>query len=124
MLNKLEKEISKIDQLDLSVTGELNISDYIRDVPPSEKVSLTLLAWKTKNAEDAKRKVLLSLTSVFGGSVVFSSCLIFLASINNNVDKLFVEKSVQALLTCQSGLVGTAYGGYLLYSYSQRKSRQ
>lgn len=106
---------------DLTIEGELNLSDYIQDVEPSERTRQAVYAWSVQHREITKEKLLTDLMKLFGWTSVASFLLVGVAITNPNVDKSFIKDVIPLFIGPQVTLLGGAYATYVLHSRKQEK---
>lgn len=111
-------EAEKQQETELSLEGELSISDYIQEVEPSEKTKQAIYAWTMQQREKTKEKVLLFLLKAFGTSLGGSFVLITVAFFNPSVDKNFVKDVIPLVIAPQATLFG---GVFLAYTKTSKK---
>lgn len=97
---------------DISLDGELNISDYVRDVPVSPQTAEDLAAWATKQREVTRKNLAMWLVKVFGFSLGGTVLLAGTAAFVPTADKPFIKEIIPLVITPQATLLGVALTFY------------
>jgi|GEM_PF-2732972 len=97
---------------DVSLRGDLNIADYLRDVPPTKKVVQDISVWTEKQRETTRTKLVLWLVKLLGYSLLGIFVLTGVATFNPKADKELIKGLVPQLITTQVTLLGVAFGYY------------
>jgi len=106
---------------DLSLEGELKLSDYIQEVEPNDRTRQAVYAWAVQQQEKVKERVLTTLLGLFAGTSVVSFILVGVAIVNPDVDKDFVKSTIPLLIAPQVTLFGGVFGAYVFRSKPQKK---
>jgi len=97
---------------DLDISGCLNISDYLCDVPPSKKVVQDISTWTQKQRETTRTKLVIWLVKILGCSMLGTFVLTAVAIFSPQADKGLIKDLVPQLITTQVTLLGVAFGFY------------
>jgi len=97
---------------DVSLRGDLNIADYLRDVPPTKKVVQDISVWTEEQRETTRTKLVLWLVKLLGYSLLGIFVLTGVATFNPKADKELIKGLVPQLITTQVTLLGVAFGYY------------
>lgn len=96
----------------ISLSGDLNISDYLCDVSPTQRVVQDLSAWTEKQRETTRTKLVLWLVKILGYSLLGTFILTGVATFSPRADKELIRDLVPQLITTQVTLLGVAFGFY------------
>lgn len=96
----------------VKVGEELNLSDYLKDVPVSQKTNEELATWASKQRETTRTNLAMWLTKAFGCSLIATFLLMGLAAFNPRVDKALIKDLIPQVITPQVTLLGIALGFY------------
>lgn len=97
---------------DIELNGNLNVADYLRDVPPAKNVVRDISAWTEKQRETTRTKLVLSLVMLLSCSLLGTFVLTGVAAFNPKADKELIKALVPQLIATQSTLLGVAFGFY------------
>lgn len=100
------------ERADLHLDGELNLSDYVKDVPPSSKTVREVRQWTARKRETARTKLAMRLSTLFAMTLTSTLVLTGLAAFNENADKAFIKDIIPLLITPQVTLLGVAITFY------------
>lgn len=111
-----EEKLSNLGQVqskaDLDLNGDLNISDYLRDVAPTKKVVQDISTWTEKQRETTRTKLVIWLVKILGCSMFGAFSLIGAAAFSPQADKELIKDLVPQIITTQITLLGVAFGFY------------
>jgi hypothetical protein len=96
----------------ISLNGDLNISDYLCDVSPTQKVVQDISVWTEKQRETTRTKLVLWLVKMLGCSLLGTFILTGAATFSPRADKELIRDLVPQLITTQVTLLGVAFGFY------------
>lgn len=96
----------------INLDGELNISDYLKSVPVSQKVANELSNSLAKQKEAVRSKLAIGLIKIFGLSSVASFLLILITTIYPPANKIEIKDLILAVITPQVTLLSVATGFY------------
>jgi hypothetical protein len=97
---------------EILVDGSLAPSDYITDVPISQRTSEDLAAWTRKQREITRTNLAMWLIKVFGCSLAASFLLVGVTAFSPQGDKTLIKDFVPQIITPQLTLLGVAIGFY------------
>lgn len=97
---------------DVSLSGDLDISDYLQDVPPTHKVVQDISDWTEKQRETTRTKLVMWLVKLLGCSLIGTFTLTGVAAFNSKADKELIKDLAPQLITTQVTLLGVAFGFY------------
>ena len=92
--------------------GQLDISNYILSVPPSEEVRQNVEAWVGRNRERTRSKIANRLLTMFATSLVTTFVLVGVSSLMPNSDKGLLKDLIPLIITPQVGWLGVTIGFY------------
>lgn len=107
-----QQEVLNQVEADLTVDGDLDISDYIGDAEADEKTIQNVQRWAAKQRETTRTKLAMRLANLFGGSLIASFVVMGAAAFNPNADKAFIKDIIPVIITPQSTLLAAALGYY------------
>jgi len=96
----------------ISLNGDLNTSDYLCDVAPTQKVVQDIADWVEKQRETTRTKLVIGLVKLLGVSVLGTFILTGVATFSPRADKELIRDLVPQLITTQAALLGVAFGFY------------
>jgi hypothetical protein len=99
-------------EANISLSGDLNIVDYLQDAPPTKKVVQDISVWAEKQRETTRTKLVLWLVKLLGCSLLGTFILTGVATFNSKADKELIKDLVPQLITTQVTLLGVAFGFY------------
>ncbi|MEG4395029.1 MULTISPECIES: hypothetical protein [unclassified Microcoleus] len=97
---------------EIVLIGQLDTSDYVGSVPPSEEVCQNLEAWVGKNRERTRSKIANRLLTMFATSLVTTFVVVGVSSLMPNSDKGLLKDLIPLIITPQVGLLGVTIGFY------------
>ena len=97
---------------DISLSGNLNVSDYLQHIPPSQKVVQDMSDWTERQRETTRTKLVMWLAKLLGSSLMVTFILIGVAMFNPKVDGELIKDLAPQLITAQVTLLGVAFGFY------------
>ncbi|MEO1351773.1 MAG: hypothetical protein AAFW84_23710 [Cyanobacteria bacterium J06635_15] len=97
---------------DISLNGDLNISDYVYDIPPAQETVQDISAWTEKRRETTRTKLVLWLVKILSCSLLVTFALTGMATFSPRADKELIRDLVPQLITTQVTLLGVAFGFY------------
>jgi hypothetical protein len=97
---------------DISLNGNLNLDDYVQDVTPTAKVAYDISIWTEKQREVTRTKLVTSLVTLLGCSLLGTFLLIGIATFKPNANQSLVKDLAPQLITAQVTLIGVALGFY------------
>jgi hypothetical protein len=100
------------EKANLHLDGELNLSDYVGDIPLTPKTTREIGEWTIKQRETARTKLATRLLTLFGGTLLASFLLMGAAAFNPNADKALIKDLIPQVITPQVTLLGIALGFY------------
>lgn len=104
--------LSRESEIDVSLNGDLKISDYLCDVPPTPKTLQDISAWTEKQREITRMKLSLWLVKFFGCSLLCTFVLTGAATFSSHADKELIRDLFPQFITAQGTLLGVVYGFY------------
>jgi hypothetical protein len=111
-----EERLSNLSQVqsksDLDLNGDLNISDYLRDVAPTKKVVQDISTWTDRQRETTRTKLVIWLVKILGCSMFSAFALIGAAAFSPQADKELIKDLIPQIITTQVTLLGVAFGFY------------
>jgi hypothetical protein len=108
-----EATLAKVEvKPEMHVGGSLTPSDYITNVPVSQKTSEELAVWAGKQRETTRTNLAMWLVKVFGCSLAASFILVGVTAFSPEGDKTFIKDFIPQIITPQLTLLGVAIGFY------------
>ncbi len=104
--------VKKEPEVNISLDGNLKTSDYLCDIPPTQKTLQDISAWTERQRETTRMKLSLSLVKFFGCSLLSAFVLTGVATFSPHVNKELIRDLVPQLITTQGTLLGVAFGFY------------
>jgi hypothetical protein len=92
--------------------GQLDISNYIISVSPSEEVYKNVESWVDKNREGTRSKIANCLLTMFATSLVTTFALVGVSSLMPKSDKGLLKDLIPLIITPQVSLLGVTIGFY------------
>lgn len=99
-------------ETDVSLEGELDVTDYVQDVPLTDETIRDIGLWAEKHRELTRTKLVTSLVNLFGCSLLCTFLLIGAATFNTDTDQSLLKDLAPQLITGQITLIGVALGFY------------
>jgi hypothetical protein len=96
----------------LDLNGDLEISDYLHDVPPTKKVAQDISTWMEKQRETTRTKLVIWMVKLLGCSMLGTFVLTGAVAFSPQADKELIKDLVPQLITTQVTLLGVAFGFY------------
>lgn len=97
---------------EMQVGGSLTPSDYLTNIPISQKTSEELAAEVGKQREATRTNLAMWLVKVFGCSLAASFLLVGITAFSPTGDKTFIKDFIPQIITPQLTLLGVAIGFY------------
>lgn len=113
--NEQSSALTKVveqEKVDLNLEGELNISDYVQDVPSTRKTVCDIDAWAKKQQEQTRTCLASRLSTMFGFSLLITILLVGVAAFSPKADKTFIKDVIPLVITPQVTLLGVALTFY------------
>lgn len=105
-------KVALLNKADLSLGGDLNISDYVQDLELNKKTAREVCHWSSQHRETTRTKLVLWLVRTFSLSVTITFVLLGVAAFNPKADRSAIKDLVSLGLTPQLTLLGVALGFY------------
>jgi hypothetical protein len=114
MTNELKKQsvLETEEDIHLTLDGELNISDYVQEVKPTQDTIQDVCHWTNKQRETTRTRLAMWLVKGFGCSLGLTFMLMGVAAFNPNADKALIKDLIPQIITPQVTLLGVALGFY------------
>lgn len=97
---------------DLVLDGELDISDYIGDVPASKKTAMDIADWSRTRREATRTSLAMWLVKLFSVTLVGTGLVSAVAVFTPSADKALLKEVFPLLITPQATLLGVALTFY------------
>lgn len=97
---------------EMHVDGSLTSSDYVTDIPISQKTSEDIATWTRKQREATRTNLAMWLIKMFGCSLAASFLLTGVTALSPQGDKTLIKDFVPQVITPQLTLLGVAIGFY------------
>jgi hypothetical protein len=108
--------VAEEGKADLHLDGELNLSDYVQDIPSSQKTIREVHEWTNqqteKQRETTRTQIAMRLVTMFSGTLAATFILTGIAAFNPIADKALIKDFASLAISAQVGLLGTALGYY------------
>lgn len=100
------------DQETLNLDGELNLSNYVGDVPLTKKTAKEVDDWAKKQQEQTRTCLASRLSTLFCCTLLSTLVWIGVASFSEKADKAFIKDVIPVVITPQVTLLGVALTFY------------
>lgn len=97
---------------DISSSGDLQISDDLQDVSPTNEIVKETSDWTDKQRETTRTRLVMWLVKLLGCSLLGTFTLTGVAAFSPKADKELIKNLVPQLITTQVTLLGVAFGYY------------
>lgn len=97
---------------DITLHGELNITDYVQDVPLTQKSVKDVSDWTERHRETTRTKLVMWLVKLLGCTLVGTFVMTGVAAFSPKADKELIKDLIPQLVTTQVTLLGVAFGFY------------
>lgn len=104
--------VQEQNQVNLSLDGELNLSDYVSDVPITKKTAQELVESLAKQREQTRTCLASRLSTFFGCTLLSTLIWVGAASFSEKADKTFIKDVIPLVITPQVTLLGVALTFY------------
>jgi hypothetical protein len=104
--------VQEQNQVNLSLDGELNISDYVGDAPLAKKTAQEMDEWARKQREQTRTCLASRLSTLFGCTLLSTLIWVGAASFSEKADKTFIKDVIPLVITPQVTLLGVALTFY------------
>lgn len=100
------------EEVHISLDGDLNLADYIRDKPASSDTVHEINDWVAQQREKTRTAIAMRFINLFGATLTATFVLMGVAAFNSSADKPLIKDIASLAITSQVGLLGTALGYY------------
>lgn len=105
-------KVSNDEGMNLHVDGELNLPDYVSDVPLAKKTVQEVDEWAKNQREQTRTCLASRLSTLFGCTLLLTIGLVGVASFSDKADKTFIKDVIPHVITPQVTLLGVALTFY------------